>query len=201
MLNNNSNIEKNINNSDSYILFRKRVLTNLIVLPIFLLTFGILGFMMWNISLIWATLSESIQKTLFGISGMFILLLELFLAFIFLLFTRWVYTGQKGNVLKIFQEWAFFTSVDHSRSLKNRKLTMLFLLPVLLIVDGGLIVLILTTILVINKSSIIHYLWTDWLFLTISSLIDIFGLMYLVYFHIKFIDWVVKGRPVISQSK
>ena len=201
MLNNNSNIEKNINNSDSYILFRKRVLTNLIVLPIFLLTFGILGFMMWNISLIWATLSESIQKTLFGISGMFILLLELFLAFIFLLFTRWVYTGQKGNVLKIFQEWAFFTSVDHSTSLKNRKLTMLFLLPVLLIVDGGLIVLILTTILVINKSSIIHYLWTDWLFLTISSLIDIFGLMYLVYFHIKFIDWVVKGRPVISQSK
>jgi hypothetical protein len=201
MSNNLSNSSKGDNKTDSAILFRKRALTNLIIMPLFLLAFGILGLMIWDISLKWTSVSDSLLKTLFGISGLFILLLELFLVYIFLHFTRWVYTGEKSHVLKNLRGWALFTSVDLSLPLKRRLLTMVILFPILLIVDVGLVVLILTTILIINKISIINYLLTDWLFLSFCSLIDILGSIYLVYVNINLIYWVVNGRPMISQSK
>lgn len=68
---------------------RKRAFLNLLIMPLFLIGFGCLGFFLWQISIKWVSAPESKAKLFWVAIGLLLILVEIILTFFALRFTHW----------------------------------------------------------------------------------------------------------------
>jgi hypothetical protein len=72
---------------------RKHALVLVIMMPLILAGLGILVFVMWQISIKWTTTSDLTIKILLSIGGLFMLILEMFLAHLIRKLIKWASEG------------------------------------------------------------------------------------------------------------
>jgi hypothetical protein len=185
-----------INHSTALSSFRNRALRNLLVLPLFLLVFCALGFLLWQISISWVMTSNPTIKFLLSISALLLLLTEAVLAYLILRYTIWVYTGNPNPGWSTTLIW-LSSPFSQVLPIRQRLTTIIFLFPILILLDLAFVVLA-TTVIWMNTHIITLgnsftgslSVYIDWFFLFI-------GFVFLVYLHMNYVHWIITGFPIV----
>jgi uncharacterized integral membrane protein len=177
---------------------RMRSVLYLVALLIYLGATLCLGYILWNVVIIWITSPNSNEQILMGLTAITMIIIEASLGLYMFNLIRWAFTGTTFFNLQDLSTLFLPFIKNKPMPLKKRMITGIIASPMLIVLDLTLLIVVFVILNVDDLSRLHYFDWMNTLFAVFGLITTIIGSILLVLLHINYLHWVITGTPIKS---
>jgi hypothetical protein len=184
--------------SHSY-LNKKNIIRFLILILCLLAGYSFIGILIWKVSIRWATIPKSSEKTFLFIAGFLLLVIEFVISFMALRISRRLISEREDVSWKMVKDWLFYPF--ETVLILKKRLQIMIIIPGLIAIDLGYATLLILLISIEIKSDFINTIRENWIIIIVVSLFMIIGAIILLVINVNYAYWLITGRIYKGNSK
>lgn len=178
---------------------RKKSVYYLVSLSIFLCVTFLLGYVLWNVTIIWVTSRNPDERTLMGLIAINLIFFEVTIGLYLLSLMHWILKGLPiFDLRENLTLWVFPNR--ETIPLRKRIRTCIVILPLLAVIDTTFIIMIFVIVNVNNFSQAQYFDFVYTLSATFGKIVTIIGCIVLFFLQVSYLHWVLTGFPIRSFS-